>query len=66
MITQAIYEKETITHKDGTEEVITLGIRAVIDGVEMIVPISNDNRHYQEILEWVSQGNTITDNEGGE
>jgi hypothetical protein len=66
MITQAIYEKETITHKDGTEEVITLGIRAVIDGVEMIVPISNDNRHYQEILEWVAEGNTITDNGGGE
>ena len=66
MITQAIYEKETITHKDGTEEVITLGIRAVIDGVEMIVPISNDNRHYKKILEWVAEGNTITDNGGGE
>ena len=24
------------------------------------------NRHYQEILEWVALGNTITDNGGGE
>jgi hypothetical protein len=24
------------------------------------------NRHYQEILEWVAEGNTITDNGGGE
>ena len=66
MITQAIYEKEMITHKDGTEEVITLGIRAIIDEVEMIVPIDEANRHYQEILEWVAEGNTITDNGGGE
>ena len=66
MITEAIYEKETITHKDGTEEVITLGIRAIIDEVEMFVPIDEANRHYQEILEWVAEGNTITDNGGGE
>jgi len=66
MITEAIYEKETITHKDGTEEVITLGVRATIDGVEMFVPIDEANRHYQEILEWVAEGNTITDNGGGE
>ena len=25
-----------------------------------------ENRHYQEILEWVAEGNTITDNGGGE
>jgi hypothetical protein len=23
---------------------------------------SEENRHYQEILEWVAEGNTITDN----
>ena len=27
---------------------------------------SEENRHYQEILEWVAEGNTITDNGGGE
>jgi|TARA_E500000081_G_C6139438_1_gene359229 hypothetical protein len=25
------------------------------------VPLNNENRHYQEILEWVAAGNTITD-----
>jgi hypothetical protein len=30
------------------------------------VPINTENRHYQEILEWVAEGNTITDNGGGE
>tara|TARA_R100000995_G_scaffold67973_1_gene36628 strand:+ start:647 stop:823 length:177 start_codon:yes stop_codon:yes gene_type:complete len=28
------------------------------------VPINEENRHYQEILEWVADGNTITDNGG--
>ena len=31
------------------------------------VPLNGEaNRHYQEILEWVAEGNTITDNGGGE
>lgn len=30
------------------------------------VPDDTANRHYQEILEWVAAGNTITDNGGGE
>ena len=34
-------------------------IRATIDGQEMFVPISSGNRHYQAILEWVAEGNTI-------
>ena len=34
-------------------------LRAIIDDVEMLVPISTDNRHYQAILEWVAEGNTI-------
>jgi hypothetical protein len=29
-------------------------------------PHNEANRHYQEILEWVAEGNTITDNGGGE
>ena len=36
------------------------------DGTENIVPHSEDNRHYKEILEWVEAGGTITDNGGGE
>ena len=34
------------------------------DEVTRTVPINNENRHYQEILEWVAEGNTITDNGG--
>ena len=35
-------------------------------GEKWIVPLDEDNKHYQEILEWVAEGNTITDNGGGE
>ena len=36
-------------------------IVAIIDNKEHAIPIDETNRHYQEILEWVAQGNTITD-----
>ncbi len=36
------------------------------DGTEWSVPHNEANRHYQEILLWVADGNTITDNGGGE
>ena len=36
-------------------------IRVTIDGVEMHVPLNEDNRHYQAIQEWVAKGNTIAD-----
>ena len=38
-------------------------IRATIDGREMFVPLDPDNRHYQAILEWVAEGNTIQEAE---
>tara|TARA_B110000285_G_C14500472_1_gene327899 strand:+ start:295 stop:495 length:201 start_codon:yes stop_codon:yes gene_type:complete len=34
-------------------------INATIDGVEMSVPLDPANRHYEAILEWVADGNTI-------
>ena len=34
-------------------------LRAIIDDVEMLVPLDTANRHYQAILEWVAEGNTI-------
>jgi len=34
-------------------------IKATIDGTEMSVPLSSDNRHYIAIQEWVAEGNTI-------
>ena len=36
------------------------------DGTEWSVPHNEENRHYQEILEWVAEGNIITDNGSGE
>ena len=36
-------------------------IEATIDGQEMSVPLDPDNRHYQAILEWVAEGNTIAE-----
>ena len=36
------------------------------DNKVVFVPHNEANRHYQEILEWVAEGNTITDNGGGE
>tara|TARA_R110002167_G_C12229680_1_gene609658 strand:+ start:363 stop:536 length:174 start_codon:yes stop_codon:yes gene_type:complete len=34
-------------------------INATIDGVVLSVPLDPDNRHYQAILEWVAENNTI-------
>tara|TARA_R100001463_G_scaffold136312_1_gene201388 strand:- start:24 stop:194 length:171 start_codon:yes stop_codon:yes gene_type:complete len=34
-------------------------ILAVIDGTPTSVPKDPANRHYQAILEWVAEGNTI-------
>lgn len=34
-------------------------IQATIDGITMSVPLDPANRHYQAILEWVAEGNTI-------
>jgi hypothetical protein len=36
-------------------------VQATIDGEEWSVPMSENNRHYQDILEWVDAGNTIED-----
>ena len=36
-------------------------INATIDGITMDVPLDTANRHYQAILDWVAEGNTIQD-----
>ena len=35
-------------------------IEAVIDSITYTVPVNTANRHYQAILDWVAEGNTIT------
>lgn len=55
---------DTVTkfyYEDGTFAYIVV----FKDGSEWTVPHDDNNRHYQEILDWVADGNTITDN-GGE
>ena len=39
-------------------------IDAVIDNENISIPIDEGNRHYQEILEWVAEGNTIEEADG--
>ena len=34
---------------------------ATIDNKSLVVPLDNGNRHYQAILDWVADGNTIQD-----
>tara|TARA_A100001011_G_scaffold353160_1_gene394486 strand:- start:39 stop:224 length:186 start_codon:yes stop_codon:yes gene_type:complete len=34
-------------------------VLAVIDDLEHLIPMKEDNWHYQEILLWVAEGNTI-------
>ena len=38
-----------------------ISIKATIDGETLFVPLDTANRHYQAILEWVEDGNTIED-----
>jgi len=38
-------------------------VKATIDGQEMYVPMSEDNRHWQAIQEWVADNNTIEEAE---
>jgi len=57
-VTSAQYENRT--ELDGTVT-SNVQITAVIDGVTLLVPLDNGNRHYQAILDWVADGNTIQD-----
>ena len=38
-------------------------LEAIIDGETMCIPTVTDNRHYQAILEWVGEGNAISEAE---
>ena len=55
MITKAKYI--AITDVAGNKSSDT--IKATINGVEVFIPINENNRDYQEILKWVDAGNTI-------
>ena len=63
IVESATYRDETWEEKDGTTKTQRIMIDARIDGVDCVVPISTDNRHYRAILEWVEAGNTIQEPE---
>lgn len=42
-----------------------IAVEVVVGDVKMGVPMDNNNKDYVVLLEWVSEGNTISD-EGGE
>jgi|OM-RGC.v1.028442161 hypothetical protein len=52
-ITKAQYQNDPITNEPSS-------IKAIIDGVEMFVPIAPGNSHYQAIQDWIAAGNTPT------
>ena len=53
-----ITEAQYMTDFDGNNS----SIMAIIDGVQSFVPISEDNRHYKEIMRQVEAGTlTIAD-----
>ena len=54
-ITKAKYQSNPTGDNDNTV------IEATIDGTICSVPLDSANRHYQEIQEWVAEGNTIED-----
>ena len=56
IITSAIYGKDPITDEN-------ICVNATIDGIKWSVPLDEDNIHYQAILEWVDEGNTIEEAE---
>ena len=46
-----------VQNDDGQNKVV----KATIDGTEWHIPMNTANRHYQAILDWVADGNTIQD-----
>jgi hypothetical protein len=55
MITKAKY----IAFTDPAGNTSNTTIKATIDGKEVFVPLTTDNKDYVAIQEWVAEGNTI-------
>jgi hypothetical protein len=58
-IQSAKYINQIIDYENNTK--VNTMIKAVIGGDTMFVPLDTANRHYQAILEWAEDGNTIED-----
>ena len=51
----------SVQHQVDVEGSTSVSMKATIDGQIMFVPLDPNNRHYQAILEWVAEGNTIAE-----
>ena len=56
-ITQVQYEKSQVNNPNDDNT----SIKLVADSITYSVPLDPANRHYQAILEWVAEGNTIAE-----
>lgn len=50
-----------IRERDDDGNLCQTMLSATIGGETIFVPLDPANRHYQAILEWVAEGNTIQD-----
>ena len=55
-INMAVTKAKYIKNTPGNTNAV---VQATIDGKECSVPMNENNRHYQSILKWVEEGNTI-------
>ena len=58
-IESATYVKDIV---NGVVTEDNIAIKVIADGITLMVPLDEANRHYQEILEWVENGGVIVDN----
>lgn len=58
-ITYAKYSKTGRDHDHDSETEMICAIECIINGEHWSVPLSPSNRHYNILMEWVKQGNTI-------
>tara|TARA_A100001391_G_scaffold167935_1_gene128402 strand:- start:96 stop:281 length:186 start_codon:yes stop_codon:yes gene_type:complete len=57
-----IQSAQYVQDESGQNSCIKLVLASMPNDVPyLLVPLSNDNRHYQAIQEWVSEGNTIAE-----
>ena len=56
-ITSATYYKAPLDNPDNENTAVQI----VADSSTWSVPLDTANRHYQAILEWVAEGNTIAE-----
>jgi hypothetical protein len=55
------YNITSAQYQRNEEDTANVSINATIDGIKVNVPMDTGNRHYQAILDWVAEGNSITD-----